>query len=111
MNIKSFLGKICAKIEVSLIVLKTSYYQEKIVQGKNTNIAGSNRIGNPENIFIGNNSYINGNGFVFASKNSKIVIGDNCLISYNVHLRTDMHNYLNKNKLIKFQGHTRYYHW
>ena len=106
MNIKSFLGKICAKIEVSLIVLKTSYYQEKIVQGKNTNIAGSNRIGNPENIFIGNNSYINGNGFVFASKNSKIVIGDNCLISYNVHLRTDMHNYLNKNKLIKFQGHT-----
>lgn len=56
--------------------------------------------------FYYDTQYVENVTFVFASKNSKIVIGDNCLISYNVHLRTDMHNYLNKNKLIKFQGHT-----
>lgn len=40
-----------------------------------------------------------------ASPNSKIIIGDNCLISYNVHMRTDMHCYRNRNKLINEQGH------
>ncbi|MEG1619751.1 MAG: acyltransferase [Eubacterium sp.] len=45
-------------------------------------------------------------GVINASLNSKIIIGDNCLISYNVHMRTDMHNYLQKDKLINKQGHT-----
>ena len=57
----------------------------------------------PQNIFIGENSYING-GFIKAGKNSKIVIGDDCLISYNVHLRTDMHNFELKDVLIREQG-------
>ncbi len=44
---------------------------------------------NPKNIVIGKNSYING-GMLCAS-DGKIVIGDNCMISFNVHIRTDMH--------------------
>ena len=59
----------------------------------------------PRNIYIGKRSYING-GFICASPNAKIVIGDNCLISYNVHMRTDMHNYNDPNQLINEQGHT-----
>lgn len=62
-------------------------------------------VGYPSHITIGKNSYING-GDIIASKNAKIVIGDNCLISYNVHLRTDMHEYKYKNVLINQQGHT-----
>lgn len=57
-----------------------------------------------KNIYIGSNTYVNG-GYLVASKNAKIVIGDNCLISYNVHMRTDMHNYENKEILIQNQGH------
>ncbi|TAA72853.1 acyltransferase [Planococcus salinarum] len=57
----------------------------------------------PGNIYIGTNSYINGGHFK-ASKNAKIVIGDDCLISFEVHMRTDMHNYADKNTLIKNQG-------
>lgn len=44
------------------------------------------------NIHIGRNSYING-GMICASDNAKIVIGENCMISYQVHMRTDMHRY------------------
>lgn len=57
----------------------------------------------PKNIYVGKNSYING-GQIIASPNADIVIGDNCLISYNVHLRTDMHLYRNKKLLIRDQG-------
>ena len=63
------------------------------------------RVANPKNIIIGENSYMNG-GQLQASKNARIIIGDNCLISYNVHIRTDMHNYINKNQLIRLQGNT-----
>ncbi len=61
------------------------------------------QITNSSNIIIGNNTYING-GTILVGKNSKIVIGDNCLISYNVHLRTKTHCYKNKNILINKQG-------
>lgn len=57
----------------------------------------------PDNIIIGNNTYING-GYLFAGLNSKIIIGDNCLISYEVHLRTTTHNYKEKDQLIRNQG-------
>ena len=67
-------------------------------------ISGDSVISCPENIYIGKNSYVNG-GHLRASKNNKIFIGDNCLISYNVNIRTDMHNYINKNVCINQQGH------
>lgn len=34
------------------------------------------------------------------------MIGYDCLISYRVHLRTDMHNYADPNTPIRLQGHT-----
>ncbi len=40
-----------------------------------------------------------------AGKNSKIIIGEDCLISYHVHIRTTTHNYEDKNVLIRNQGH------
>lgn len=56
-------------------------------------------------IYIGKNSYVNG-GEPSASPHAKIVIGNDCLISYRVHLRTDMHNYADPNMPIRLQGHT-----
>lgn len=58
----------------------------------------------PENISIGRNSYING-GDILASKNATITIGENCLISYNVHMRKDMHLYHDLNTSINNQGY------
>lgn len=59
---------------------------------------------NDKNVYIGRNSYIN-SGMIAAGKKSKVIIGDNCLLSYNVHLRSDMHNYIEKDSLIIKQGH------
>lgn len=47
---------------------------------------------NYNNIIIGNNTYINGGEFIPA-RDSKIIIGNDCMISYGVVMRTDMHNY------------------
>lgn len=44
----------------------------------------------PSNIYIGNRSYING-GMIAACPDAKIIIGNDCMISYAVHMRTDMH--------------------
>lgn len=57
----------------------------------------------PENIYIGKGSYING-GMISASEEAKIVIGRNCMISYAVHLRTDMHIHKQTNIPMIMQG-------
>lgn len=57
----------------------------------------------PKHITVGRNSYING-GQLIASPNAYIKIGDDCLLSYNVHLRTDMHLYRERDVLIREQG-------
>lgn len=46
----------------------------------------------PEHISIGSGTYING-GMLAASEHAKIVIGQDCMISYCVHMRTDMHRH------------------
>ena len=71
-----------------------------------SSISKSVKISNPENITIGKNTYINGDTYLLAGQKSKILIGDNCLISYNVHIRTTTHNYIDRNKLINKQGHS-----
>lgn len=58
----------------------------------------------PENVHIGSRSYING-GMVAASKNAKIVIGEDCMLSYGIHLRTDMHRHNLANAPMNQQGH------
>lgn len=67
-------------------------------------ISSNVRIAHPKNIFIGENSYMNG-GYLQASRKARIFIGSNCLISYNVHIRTDVHNFIKKDELILRQGH------
>lgn len=75
----------------------------KVKKGKNVRIGNKTEVMKPENIEIGYNSSIN-SGLLFASNNSKIIIGNNCLISYNVHIRTKTHNYEKKDVLILEQG-------
>ena len=58
----------------------------------------------PENVHVGARSYING-GMVAASENAKIVIGEDCMISYGVHLRTDMHRHGLVDVPMNQQGH------
>ena len=55
-------------------------------------IGWSTILGNPSNITVGQGSYING-GELYAARDSHIIIGDNCMISYDVVIRTDMHNH------------------
>lgn len=71
---------------------------DNIIIGADVNIAY------PENVFIGKNTYING-GDILASPNATITIGENCLISYFVHIRTDSHCFDDSKKLIREQGH------
>lgn len=83
------------------------FYQKfkyrKMRCGLNVNLGIYTKVMNPQNVVIGDNSYIN-SGNIHAGKHCKIVIGQNCCISYNVFIRTTTHNYLRKDKLIKDQG-------
>lgn len=49
-------------------------------------------------------SFVNPGGIIYASRNAKIHIGNNCMISYNVHIRTDYHVYQNPQLPMKEQG-------
>ena len=79
------------------------FQYRKIDIGENSRINLGVQISNPQNMKIGDNTYINGGTFSIG-ENSKICIGNDCLISYNVHLRTASHHYENKNELIRKQG-------
>ena len=79
------------------------YRYRKVDIGDNSRINLGVQISNPQNMKIGDNTYINGCVFSI-SENSKICIGNDCLISYNVHFRTVSHYYENKNELIRNQG-------
>lgn len=57
-----------------------------------------------EHIHIGDNTYING-AELLTTEDSQIIIGDNCLISYDVVIRTDMHNHDTSKPIIE-QGNT-----
>ena len=71
--------------------------------GKNSRFTDKCEFSHPENILIGENTYING-GIITAGLHSKITIGNDCLISYNVHIRTSSHNHSNSSLLIRLQG-------
>ena len=79
------------------LVVKARSFNNKLVAAYNSSLLGANVgascvIVHPENISVGENSYING-GMLLASPNARISIGKNCLISYAVHIRTDMHRH------------------
>ncbi len=60
----------------------------------------------PENVHIGNGTILNRFIELRASPNSKIFIGDNCLLASFVMIITANHNFLDKKSLIKNQGHS-----
>lgn len=72
--------------------------------GSSGRVTYQTSLGHTENIFIGKRSYVNG-GMLSASSNARIVIGDDCMVSYNVHMRTDMHVHSSPNVPMIEQGH------
>lgn len=100
-----FIGKMICKVEIIINSLKATYKRKQISKiGANSRISADVQLKYPNNIEIGDNTYING-GMIAASPNAKIVIGNDCLISYAVHLRTDMHICKDKKLPINKQGY------
>lgn len=98
-------GYMMYKLQNCALKYKSERNQRNVAAfGAGSQITGNCSLSFPKNIYVGSNTYLNGGDFV-ASPNGKIVFGNNCLISYNVHIRTDMHLYSNPNKPINQQGH------
>lgn len=99
---KYVVGFIVNKLLAGECYYRLENYKRKI-HGENYRLGGKVFCNLPENISIGSGTYING-GELCASSNAKIIIGENCLISYDFFARTDVHNYVDKNVLIQKQG-------
>lgn len=82
---------------------KRVYRRKLKFLGHNSRFTDKVEFSYPNNISIGDNTYING-GIITAGSQSTITIGNDCLISYNVHIRTRSHNHSNPDKLIRLQG-------
>lgn len=80
-----------------------SQYLTSLVNTENGVINAEVDLYHPENIFLGKNAYVNG-GKLYAGNSSKIIIGNNCMISYGVHIRTTTHNYKERNVPMNNQG-------
>lgn len=98
------LGRIILSIESRLNKAKQKFSLSQISHGEGTTIGGNCKIDCPQNISIGEDTMINDNTMIHASPNAKIVIGDHCMISYYVCLRTQAHNYLDTTIPMKHQG-------
>lgn len=102
-SIKLFIGRIMSYLKECEIAYK-EHINNNEVNNEGGRINGRCTVVFPKNITIGKNSYVN-SGYLIASPNAKIIIGDDCLLSYNVHIRTDMHNYMDSTETINKQGH------
>lgn len=98
-----FLGWLIWKIKIINRLALEKYQTSKVKAGKGSSVRGLVEIEHPENILIGINSFVNG-GQLFAGNDSKIIIGNNCMISYNVHIRTTYHNFTDTNIPMNAQG-------
>lgn len=97
-----YLGYVFVKLRY-LIYRIISVYNSNVINNDGGYISGQTILSNPKNIYMGSGSSING-GQIRAGKKAKIIIGENCIISYNVHIRADSHNYNNIEIPIKEQG-------
>lgn len=102
--LKLLLGLVANKMLAADCYYRIASYKKRI-NGINYRLSGEVYCNYPENIYIGDGTYVNG-GELCASPNAKIVIGENCLISYDFFARTDVHNYKEKDVLIQQQGVT-----
>ncbi len=103
-SLQKHLGRLFAAAQFKIDQWK-SVYNSAIINNPTGRavVSGKVILQYPKHITIGDNSYING-GWLCASPNAYIKVGKNCLISYNVHIRTDMHIHHDKEKLIQEQG-------
>jgi len=104
--IKQIIGFLSNKIISAESYYRINTYYKKI-GGYGYRLGGEVRITHPENISIGEGTYING-GELCASTEARISIGCDCLISYGFFARTDVHNYMSKDILIKYQGNSQF---
>jgi acetyltransferase-like isoleucine patch superfamily enzyme len=98
----ALVGYIVNKIRILCLYSLSCYKLLLVNAGNSVRIGGTTELMFPKNISIGDNSYING-GRIYAGRNSSIVIGKDCLISYNVHIRTSSHRHYGRDK-IRLQG-------
>lgn len=87
-------------------MISLSKYKTHMLRKNNPGVAYigySTRIHGSDNITIGNNSYING-GEIHAKNGGRIMIGENVMISYDVVIRTDDHNFKDTSKPMIQQG-------
>lgn len=77
------------KYQIRKVKEKYLHVHKSVSMGNNTNL-----IGPVENIRIGQGTYLN-EAFIAAGRKSKITIGENCAIGYNVRIRSFTHG-LNK---------------
>jgi len=104
-KLKKSAGRLVAAIQYRLILLKGCYNSAAVHNpAGNAYVSGRVTLNFPQHITIGSNSYING-GYLCASEHASIMIGRDCLISYQVHMQTDMHLYKKRGTLIRKQGH------
>lgn len=104
-NIKMYIAKLLISLRYRYEKV-IGYYNSMIINNPSGKafVSGKVSLQYPKHITVGKNSYING-GQLCASPNASIKIGENCLLSYEVHLRTDMHLYKDSSVLIKEQGY------
>lgn len=85
------LAKLIDKIEGKIAYIKSKYIISRLgACGENTTIGRGFSIENPENVFIGKNTFINSN-IALMSSDSKIYIGNNVMLSTNVFIITGDH--------------------
>lgn len=101
MKIYCLFGYIFTKLSSLVVKCKDEY--NKHIFGGNVRVSNEVKYNNRKHIYIGKGTYINGGRLITGNK-SNIYIGENCLISYDVHIRTISHNYKDR-KLINLQGH------
>lgn len=98
------IGRILLSLESRADKMKTKYLLSKISHGGGTTLGGNCKINCPENISLGEDTMINDHTMLHASPNSKIQIGNHCMVSYYVCLRTEAHNYFDTSVPMKHQG-------
>lgn len=90
-------------LALSAYRLLVRFVHRRVRCGTNVHLSLGVHFRNAHNVEIGDNTYVN-SGMISAGHASRIVIGRDCLVSYNVHLRTETHAFRDRSRLIREQG-------
>ena len=101
--IQRMLGRLFYRLADIVRGCRSVYLTSVVHAGEGSWLGGGCQIRCPENIWLGKNTYVN-SGQLFATEENAIKIGDNCLISYCVHMRVDTHVHSHADIPINMQG-------